>query len=92
MTTYDPQILYEFANRLYARANQVIATYTVLGALVGGGAGFSVNQQFDVYTLLGAALVGLVAYLLGVEKAFQLKLQAQTALCQVKIEENTRTK
>ena len=38
----------------------------------------------------GAAIVGVVFFLLGREQAFRLKLQAQTALCQLKIEENTR--
>jgi len=40
--------------------------------------------------LLGAILFGLLGFWLGRERAFQLKLQAQTALCQAKIEENTR--
>jgi hypothetical protein len=40
--------------------------------------------------LLGAAIFGLAGYLGGLERAFRLKLQAQTVLCQIKIEENTR--
>ena len=90
MAAYDAQILYAFADRLCARANQIVATYTLLGVLIGGGGGYVVHQQFDSLALLGAALGGLIGYMIGTEKAFQLKLQAQTALCQVKIEENTR--
>jgi hypothetical protein len=40
--------------------------------------------------LLAAAILGLMGYLGGRERAFRLKLQAQTVLCQLKIEENTR--
>lgn len=90
MATYDAKVLYEFADRLYSRAAQVIATSTIIGALVGGGAGYFVNRELDLYVAIGAVLAGLIGYSVGTEKAFQLKLQAQTALCQVKIEENTR--
>ena len=40
--------------------------------------------------LIGAVLFGLFGFLAGREHAFLLRLQAQTALCQAKIEENTR--
>jgi len=40
--------------------------------------------------LIGALLFGLLGFLAGRERAFVLKLAAQTSLCQVKIEENTR--
>jgi ABC-type phosphate/phosphonate transport system permease subunit len=40
--------------------------------------------------LIGALIFGLLAFLAGRERAFLLKLQAQAALCQAKIEENTR--
>ncbi|MBN1810233.1 MAG: hypothetical protein JXA14_00195 [Anaerolineae bacterium] len=40
--------------------------------------------------LLGAVIFGLGGFLGGWERAFRLKLQAQVALCQLKIEENTR--
>jgi len=40
--------------------------------------------------LIGALIFGLIGYMAGRERAFVLKLAAQTSLCQVKIEENTR--
>jgi hypothetical protein len=39
---------------------------------------------------VGALLVGVTAFRMGQEKAFALRLQAQTALCQLQIEANTR--
>lgn len=43
------------------------------------------------WTLIGILVVGLLGFGIGWNKAFILKLQAQTALCQAKIEENTRS-
>jgi len=40
--------------------------------------------------LAGAIILGFLGFLGGQQRAFMLKLQAQTALCQLKIEENTR--
>ena len=40
--------------------------------------------------LIGALLFGLIGFMAGRERAFTLRVQAQKALCQVKIEENTR--
>lgn len=90
MVSYDASLLYQFADRLYSRANQAIATSTVVGVLIGAAAGYFVNRAFDLYALLGALVAGAIGYSIGAERAFQLKLQAQTALCHVKIEENTR--
>lgn len=44
------------------------------------------------WTLIGILVVGLIGFWSGWNKAFILKLQAQTALCQAKIEENTRNR
>jgi hypothetical protein len=40
--------------------------------------------------LIGILVVGLLGFWIGWNKAFILKLHAQIALCQAKIEENTR--
>jgi len=90
MINYDPQVIYQFADALYRQANQIIISYALLGGLVGLGAGYYVNKSLGLYAVLGAVIAGLIGYALGVQRAFVLKLQAQTALCQVKIEENTR--
>src|SRR5947208_1186404 len=91
MVQYDPTIIYKFAERLYSSAQQAIAIFTIIGVLIGGGAGFSLGRGFGVAALLGAVVVGAIGYVLGNQRAFQLRLQAQLALCQAKIEENTRT-
>ena len=84
---YDPSVICGLADKLYRRANTIVivnaAIFGLVGALVGGvvkGAGVAI---------IAALVAGGIGYYLGLQKAFLLKLQAQTALCQVKIEENT---
>lgn len=96
MAEYDPQIIQKFADRLYRRARTVIAMSTILFFLIGGGAGLGINLAVGrddpsiIGASIGAVVLGIVGYVLGREGAFRLRLQAQTALCQMKIEENTR--
>jgi len=96
MAEYDPQIIQKFADRLYGRARTVIVMTTILLVLIGGSAGLVINIPFGgdepsiIGASVGAVLLGAVGFVLGREGAFRLKLQAQTALCQMKIEENTR--
>jgi hypothetical protein len=124
MTQYDPKVIYKFATRLYSRAQTLVLSHTLIGALVGGilGKAYSAyvaavttwnnmaaspsntflgalgmgrsNPQPSLppttdWTLIGILIVGLIGFWIGWNKAFILKLQAQTALCQAKIEENT---
>jgi hypothetical protein len=89
MLTYDAKVIYQFAERLYNRANSIVATYTAIGLIAGYIAGSVLGGGSAI--LVGMAVIGALGYALGNERAFLLKLQAQTALCHVQIEENTRT-
>lgn len=118
MTTYDPKVIYRYANGLYGRAQMLVLVYTLVGVLIGGGLGKAYSTVKDLTsstpsltnvlgsafgapppppppssssssTLLGILAFGLLGFWIGSNKAFVLKLQAQTALCQAKIEENT---
>ena len=85
MASYDRRIINEFADRLYNRAGTVIFTYTSVGILAGGA-----FYPFSKTTAIVLAVVfGFIGFLIGNEKAFWYKLQAQITLCQAKIEENT---
>ena len=90
MTTYDPQVIFQFADRLYRQATQAIASSAIIGVVIGLAIGYYLQKSIGLYALIGAVVLGLIGYVLGTQRAFALKLQAQTALCQVKIEENTR--
>jgi len=106
MATYDDSILQQHADTLYRAANRIVTNtalaYGVVGffvsaLLVGGfSAADNLTSTDNVVLVQGIVVVLLtaVAVCLGVisgrEKAFRLKLQAQTVLCQRQIELNTR--
>ncbi len=96
MAHYNPETIRAFANRLYARAALTAVTSTILGVLIG-----LVAAPFLLQSLPGsvaircpewviALLLGAIGLGQGMERGFLLKLQAQTALCQLEIEKNTR--
>jgi hypothetical protein len=61
-----------------------------LGSALGVPTPPTARSSSSSSTLLGILAFGLLGFWIGSNKAFVLKLQAQTALCQVKIEENTK--
>jgi hypothetical protein len=94
--SYDASVMEQHAWRLYARATLVLVLYTVLGAVVvAAAAAFAVSAGMGasagiVELMVGAGIGGALGFLIGRERGFQLRLQAQTALCHVQIEKNTR--
>ena len=88
MQTYDGAVIQAFASKLYASAAWGLFLYPLF---LGGAAGVSGGAFYG----RGVGLAGLVAgalfgYYVASQRAFRLRLLAQTALCQVQIEENTR--
>lgn len=95
MPAYDSSVILTFAERLYEQAAGIEVAYAVGGAVVGGAAGGAIGAALHdasslLIGLIGAVIVGAIAWQLGRQKAAALRLQAQVALCQVQIEENTR--
>ena len=45
-TIYNPDIIQEFADRLYAKANSVTRSYIALGVILLGFAGLATGQVF----------------------------------------------
>lgn len=62
---------------------------SALGSAFGAPSPPPASPSSSSPTLLGILAFGLLGFWIGSNKAFVLKLQAQTALCQAKIEENT---
>ncbi len=92
-TSYDERIIQTMADTLYAQANSIVRTYTLLGLLVGGaGAAAALGERgTSPLVIMVAALVSAaVGFQMAQPKAFALRLQAQQALCQLQIERNTR--
>lgn len=90
MVKYNAKVIYTFAQRLYRSAQIVMVLYTLIGGLGGGIAGGLLSGEFGIVVLFSAVVGGVIGWFLGTQRAFHLKLQAQVALCQAKIEENTR--
>jgi hypothetical protein len=101
-TKYNAAILQQCADDLYAQASWVIVstalvygfvTFGVCFVLSNGGTFFRSDYHFSIQP--GVLLIALIGAAVGVSvgrrKAFKLKLEAQTLLCQRQIELNTRT-
>ena len=89
MQTYDGTVIRTFAGKLYASAAWALLIYPVFFGAVGGFAG---TQFYGQGGGLGGLITGVVVgYYIASQRAFRLRLLAQTALCQAQIEENTRS-
>ncbi|MCU0623023.1 MAG: hypothetical protein MUF53_04060 [Gemmatimonadaceae bacterium] len=87
MVRYDPQVIQTFADALYRRAAFITYLFAGIGAVIGLAAG---SMKGGFMTFLAAAILGIAGYVIGLSRSLSLKLLAQTALCQVEIEKNTR--
>ncbi|NMO18685.1 hypothetical protein HPC49_12910 [Pyxidicoccus fallax] len=91
---YDANIIRDHAAALYSRAARIVFMTgflgCVIGAIVGAALGAPTGGKPGIFLLLGAVFGALVGVSIGRGRAFVLQLQAQTALCQVAIEANTR--
>jgi len=98
MAEYNPEIIRTFARRLYARAALSTVVSTVLGLLIGLVTTPFILQSLPTELALRCpdwvipVALGLIGFGQGLERGFLLRLQAQTALCQLQIELNTRPK
>jgi hypothetical protein len=103
-TQYDSQVLQQYADDLYRQAQSIMVwTAIKYGSLVFllsliALSAFNAAQRSasDVSTgLVVVAVLTAVGVVVGVGagrlKAFNLKLEAQRLLCQLQIEQNTRT-
>lgn len=90
---YDEKTIREFAVSLYAQARRIELVYGFLGMLVGIAAGIAGGQAVDggPFVVILAALAGIaIGVAFARHRASMLRLQAQLALCQAKIEGHLR--
>lgn len=99
MPTYNPAIIEKYAAHLYERGENIIWKWGCIGMLIGAVIGGNIarallptpNSVWGIAMLAAGVVVGLYAgRSIGTDRAFSLFLEAQTALCQVAIERNTR--
>jgi hypothetical protein len=94
---YDPATITKAANELYIQASRIVAQAIIISIVFGfalyAGVGMLVRtnaQGAHIMAVIIAAVIGAYLYTSAQRKAFELRLEAQAALCQVQIEENTR--
>jgi hypothetical protein len=98
---YDEQILLKGAATLEARARQIVVwtavKYTVIafGAVAGAGAFIrattaSKDLPAEIMGGIAAAIALVIGIVIGLDRAFELRLRAQQLIALVQIEQNTR--
>jgi hypothetical protein len=106
MARYDPQVIQKFADLLEAQAWFIEIAATVIGGATGFGVGRRATLWFVAFVardlgdrLTGVTLLGgigglllgvLIGYWIGKLLALWPRVRAQSLLCQVQIEQNTR--
>lgn len=97
---YEPAVIRKFAADLYADADALTVRAAIRGFFLWGGAsalaakftasGPDQGGFLALAVLVGGGIGAWVGHALAQGTANALRLQAQTALCQVQIEENVR--
>lgn len=94
MAKYDPAVIQRHADALYSKAASAKFLNTALGVILGLMAAVYINNRSPGGNMIGAVLAlgipTIIGFAVGDARAFGLRLQAQTALCQAAIEANTR--
>jgi len=106
MAKYDPTIIEKMATRLYRRANTTIFVWIIAGAIGGAIVGYAgwpalawrldvdaatAQDSLKLVAICMAVACGLIGFLIGTERAFMIKLDAQKLLCMLQTEINTRS-
>jgi hypothetical protein len=97
MPSYQADLLTRLAEQLDRRARVVPWICAGGGAAAGFAGGYMMTLMMAIGSWLGYSVVfgaglGAVAYFLANVKAVAFQLDAQAALCQKQIEENTRSR
>ncbi len=94
MTEYDSGVIQQAADNLYKTARSIEILWAIAGIFIGAPLVASFAFFYDsgsmwVGACIGALLGAYYGFAQGRTKAMMLRLQAQTALCQMQIEQNT---
>ena len=94
MVEYDPKVIRDYADGLYKQAKSVSTCYFFTGIflaiIIFSRISDILKGDFDFLIIAIGVFIGAVMGIFaGKNRAVEMKLQAQQALCQVKIQENT---
>ena len=89
---YNPAQLQESVTRLQSKARSIAALYAVMGMGIGALTGQYLDEVIGVagMTIIAPLLMGLIAFVVGRERAFHLTLDAQNTLCRLRLAEAMR--
>ena len=92
---YDSKVIQDHAERLIKQSQSIVPIQFFIGVFSGmiifGGVTAWLEIGFDFLIIaIGVMIGGVMGYGAGQNRSFELKLQAQMALCQAQIEQNTR--
>ncbi|KAB2661659.1 MAG: hypothetical protein DVB31_12090 [Verrucomicrobia bacterium] len=96
MSAYDPILIQRAADRLHTQAAAAAAMSAAVGVLIGYVVAPHLLQALPPSIALKCpewlvpVAFGVLGWLQGLERGAQLRLQSQSALCQMRIEQNTR--
>ena len=96
MTQYDPSIIQRYADRNYARTTSAIVISVAIGLIIGFVVGPFITNALPatwaekIPDWVWPTVFSVIGILQGLERGSTYKLQAQTALCQLQIEQHTR--
>jgi hypothetical protein len=97
MVEYDPKIINDYADGLYTQSKSITTCYFFIGIfaaiLVFSKISEVLAGEFDFLIMaIGVFIGGVLGLFAGKNRAFEMKLEAQQALCQIQIQENTKQK
>lgn len=89
---YDPEIIQQFAQRLYRKAERIELLYSSIGGVIFAFvSSLSDSVRYDGWPILVAAGVGIfIGHSIGSSSGLRYRIEAQQALCFAQIEKNTR--
>ena len=97
MPQYDPKIIQDHADQLYAQADKApfLSAYAtgLVGLVIGLGTGMGLEIGVGggvAFGLVLAVLAGSAGFMVGRSQAVRMRVAAQTSLCQVAIEQAVR--
>ncbi|HMV54505.1 MAG TPA: hypothetical protein PLX20_15290 [Rhodocyclaceae bacterium] len=93
MSDYDEKTITEFALKLLTKADLTVVLFGVLGLFSGSIAYLLINAagpNLSGFAGFAGVVILAVCMIIAMGRAQALRVQAQTLLCQVQIERNTR--
>ncbi len=96
MVQYDPKFIQDYADGLYTQSKSIVTCYFFIGIfasiLVFSKISDMLKGEFDfLIVAIGVFIGAILGIFAGKNRAFEMKLEAQEALCKIRIQKNTES-